>query len=447
MSEASFDAGHDKKDALVKYTDEDALNYHSKNFPGNGKIYIGSKTSLETTLDLTLAYTPGVAVACKEITKSEDYVYDYCASSNMVGVVSNCTRVLGLGDIGPRAGLPVMEGKAILFKGFGFVDTFPVVLNEKDPDKVIDIVVAISKSFGAINLEDIRKPDCFKIEEEVQKRVDIPIWHDDQWGTALVTTAGFLNALKVVGKKISDVRVAMAGSGASGIAIARMLLNAGVKGKNLILTDRNGAVYVGRKENMDFAKDRIAKDTNPDRLDGDLLSVVKKFKPDFMVGASSPKTFTKEMVKNMNTNPIVFGIANPVPEIWPEDAFEAGAIICATGRSDYKNQINNVLGFPGVFRGALDVRAKTVNTEMKVAAAYSLANSVPEDKVSKDMIIPSPLDHRVYMEEALAVAKAAMTTNVARINRTDNWIRDNFEKLRKFYMDNERPIIEKRKNY
>ena len=447
MTEASFDAGHDKKEALVKYTDEDVLNYHSNNFPGNGKIYVGSKTSLKTTLDLTLAYSPGVAVACKEITKNEDYVYDYCASSNMVGVVSNCTRVLGLGDIGPRAGLPVMEGKAILFKGFGFVDTFPIVLNEKDPDKVIDIVVALAKSFGGINLEDIRKPDCFKIEEEVQKRVDIPVWHDDQWGTALVTVAGVINALKVAGKKIEDSRFVLQGSGASGIAIARMLLDAGVKSQNLILSDRHGAVYEGRKEGMDFMKERIAKISNPDHMSGPLDDIVKRFTPDFLLGASSPKTFTKEMIKNMNDPPVVFAIANPVPEIWPEDAFEAGAIICATGRSDYRNQINNVLGFPGVFRGALDVRAKTVNKEMKVAAAHSLANSVPEDKLSKDMIIPNPLDHNVYKEEAVAVAEAAMRTGVARINRTASWIRENFEKLRKFYLQYEEPIIEKRKNY
>src|SRR3990172_4151050 len=249
--EASFDAGHEKKEALVKYTDQDVLSYHSRNFPGNGKIYVGSKTTLRTTLDLTLAYSPGVAVACKEISKNEDLVYEYCASANMVGVVSNCTRVLGLGDIGPRAGLPVMEGKAILFKGFGYIDTFPIVLNEKNPDKVIDIVSAIAKSFGGINLEDIRKPDCFKIEEEVQKRVDVPVWHDDQWGTALVTLAGVINALKVVGKKIKDSRFIMNGSGASGIAIARMLLDEGVKGSNLIMSDRNGAVYDGRKEDMD----------------------------------------------------------------------------------------------------------------------------------------------------------------------------------------------------
>ncbi|MHA1983882.1 MAG: NAD(P)-dependent malic enzyme [Candidatus Hodarchaeales archaeon] len=447
MSEASFDAGHEKKDALVKYNDQDVIDYHSNNFPGNGKIYVGSKTSLETTLDLTLAYSPGVAVACKVIEKEEAKVYDQCAVGNTVGVVSNCTRVLGLGDIGPRAGLPVMEGKAILFKGFGFVDTFPIVLNEKDPDKVIEHCVAIAKSFGGINLEDIRKPDCFKIEEEVQKRVDIPVWHDDQWGTALVTTAGVINALKVAGKKIQDSRVTMTGSGASGIAISKMLMMAGVQGKNLILTDRNGAVFNGRGKGMDFAKDQIAKDTNPDHLEGDLAKIVKEFTPDVMIGASNPKMFTPEMIKDMNGPPVVFAIANPVPEIWPEDAFDAGAIICGTGRSDYKYQINNVLGFPGVFRGALDVRAKTVNREMKVAAAYSLANSVPEDKLNADMIIPSPLDHKVYMEEAVAVAEAAMSSGVARINRTADWIRENFEKLRKFYMDNENPIIEKRKNY
>ena len=447
MSVASFDAGHNQKDALVKYTDDDVFHYHQKNFPGNGKITIIPKTTLRTTLDLTLAYSPGVAVPCMAIHKNPDLVYEYCSSANMVGVVSNCTRVLGLGDIGPRAGLPVMEGKSVLFKSFGYVDTFPIVVAEKNPDKLIDIVAGIAPSFGAINLEDIQKPDCFKVEEEVQKRVDIPIWHDDQWGTALVTLSGVYNALKVVGKRIDDVHIVLQGGGASGMAIARMLIDAGVKGKNLIISDRTGAIFEGRTNDMDFLKVRMAKETNPDGFTGSLEEAVKFLKPDFLIGASAPKTFTGEMIKNMNTDPVVFAIANPVPEIWPEDAFEAGAIICATGRSDYINQINNVLGFPGVFRGSLDVRAKTINKEMKIAAAKSIASMVPEDKISKDMINPNPLDYHVYMEEAVAVAQAAIKSNVARIKRTDSWIRENFEKLRKFFLKYEDPIVDKRKNF
>ncbi|MHA2366344.1 MAG: NAD(P)-dependent malic enzyme [Candidatus Hodarchaeales archaeon] len=445
---SSLDGLHDKKEALVKYTDDDVLKYHQNNFPGHGKFGMIPKTPLRTILDLTLAYSPGVAVPCKAIEKNEDLVYEYCAVGNTVAVVSNGTRVLGLGPIGPRAGLPVMEGKCILFKGFGYVDAVAIVLKEQDPDKIIDIVENIAPSFGGINLEDIRKPDCYKIETEVAKRVDIPIWHDDQHGTALVTAAALLNSLKVVGKNIEDCRIIMQGSGASGTAISQYLLDLGVQGKNIILSDRNGAVYYGRKDNMDFKKEELAKKTNLDNLVGPLDKVTKEFAPDVLIGASGPNTFTKEMIRNMNSSdPIVFAIANPVPEIWPEDAIEAGAKIVATGRSDYKNQANNVLGFPGVFRGALDVRAKTINTEMKIAAAYAVANVVTEDELGPEMVLPNPTNHLVYQECAVAVADAAMKTGVARIHRDAEWIRSNFQKLRKFYLDHEDPVIDKRQDY
>lgn len=443
---SSLDGDHNKKEALVSYTDDDVLKYHSDNYPGNGKISMVPKTTLRSTLDLTLAYSPGVAIACKEIQKDPGQkVYDYCSVGNTVAIISNGTRVLGLGDIGPRAGLPVMEGKAILFKGYGYVDAWPIMINEKNPDKVVDIVAAIAQSFGSINLEDIRKPDCYHIEDEVQKRVDIPIWHDDQWGTALVTVAGAINACRVLGKNLSDTRAVIQGSGASGTAIAKMLIDAGVKPNNLVLTDRHGAVYNGRTEDMDVRKDELAKISNTDLLKGDLASVVKTMTPDFLIGASAPNTFTTDMVRNMNTDPSVFAIANPVPEIWPEDAYDAGAVIVATGRSDYKNQVNNVLGFPGVFRGALDVRAKTITTPMKVAAAHAVADMVTEDQLSKDFIMPLPTNSEVYQEVAVAVAEAAMKSNVARINRTSGWVRENFQALRSFYLANEDPMIDKRR--
>ena len=443
---SSLDGDHNKKEALVSYTDEDVLNYHSDNYPGNGKIAMVPKTTLRSTLDLTLAYSPGVAIACKEIQKDPaQKVYDYCSVGNTVGIITNGTRILGLGDIGPRSGLPVMEGKAVLFKGYGYVDAWPIVINEKDPDKMVDIIAAIAQSFGSINLEDIRKPDCYKVEDEVIKRVDIPVWHDDQWGTALVTVAGAINACRVLGKNLSDVRAVIQGSGASGTAIAKMLLDAGVKTNNLVLTDRHGAVYNGRTEGMDIRKDELAKISNSDLLRGDLSSVVKTMNPDFLIGASAPNTFTTDMVRNMNTDPSVFAIANPVPEIWPEDAYDAGAVIVATGRSDYKNQVNNVLGFPGVFRGVLDVRAKTITTEMKVAAAHAVADAVSEDELSKDFIMPLPTNPDVYQEVAVAVAQAAIKSKVARIQRSSDWIRENFQSLKKFYNANEDPMIDKRK--
>lgn len=446
---SSLDGAHDKKEALIQYTDEDVLQYHRDNFAGHGKVGMVPKAPLRSILDLTLAYSPGVAIACKAVQKNpEQLVYEYCSVGNTVAVVSNGTRVLGLGDIGPRAGLPVMEGKAVLFKGFGFVDTWPIVLNEKDPDKVIEHTVALAQSFGGINLEDIRKPDCYAIEREIQKRVDIPIWHDDQWGTALVCVAAFINSLKVVGKKAEDVRIVMHGAGGAGTATVQMLLDAGVPGKNIVVTDRNGAVWYGRQANMDFRKEEIGKATAGSEYQiGTLAEVVQKFTPDVLIGASGPNSFTMDMIRNMNTDPIVFAIANPVPEIWPEDALEAGAKIVATGRSDYKNQANNVLGFPGVFRGALDVRAKTVNSEMKVAAAHAIADQVTEEELGPEMVLPNPTNFTVYQEVAVAVAKAAMSSGIARIQRDPDWIRENYQKLKRFYLDYEDPMITKRKKF
>lgn len=397
--------------AIARFTKEEALNFHKNNFPGNGKIEVRSKVPVETFKDLTLAYTPGVAEPCKEIHTNPQMVHEYTAKDNMVAVVTDGTAVLGLGDIGPEAGLPVMEGKAVLFKSLAGVDAFPICLATKDPDKIIETVELMAPSFGGINLEDISAPRCFYIEEELKKRLDIPVFHDDQHGTAVVTLAGLLNALKLVGKKISDVKVVFSGAGAAGIACAKFYLAAGVK--DVIVCDSKGIIYEGREEGMNLYKDEIAKITNKEGLQGSLADAMKG--SDVFVGVSVAGIVTEDMVRSMADDPIVFACANPVPEIMPEKALKAGAKVVATGRSDYPNQINNVLGFPGIFRGALDVRAKDINEEMKVAAAEAIASLIPENELRPDYIITTPIDERVMPAEAAAVAEAAMKSGVARI--------------------------------
>lgn len=396
--------------AKVSYTSEDVYAYHENNFPGHGKIEIISKTPVTNALDLTLAYSPGVADACKAISREPSNLRRYTNIGNTIAVISNGTRILGLGDIG-MAGYPVMEGKSILFKALANVDAMPFILLEKDPDKFIEAVKPLETNFSGINLEDIRKPDCFYIERKLDELLDIPVFHDDQWGTAVVTLAGTLNALKVVDKKIEDVRVVMNGGGASGIAISQMLLDAGVQGKNIQCLDRNGSIYSGRGA-MDPYKEELATRINPDKEALTLAEACEGV--DVLIGASSAGAFTQDMVRSMNEKAVVFAIANPVPEIMPELAHEAGAIVVGTGRSDFANQINNVLGFPGIFRGTLDVRATTVTPNMKVAAAHAIASMVPEEELTTQKVITTPVDPYLMPTEAAAVAQAAIDDHVAR---------------------------------
>ncbi len=396
--------------AKVQYTEEMVLEYHRNNYPGNGKLESISKTPVTNALDLTLAYSPGVAIACKEINDRAS-LYEYTNISNTIAVISNGTRVLGLGDIG-ISGYPVMEGKAILFKALGGVDAFPLIIKEHDPDKFIECVERIAQNFGGINLEDIRKPDCFYIERELETRLDIPAFHDDQWGTAVVTLAGVLNSLKVVDKKIEDVKVIMNGSGASGIAISHMLLDAGVQGSNLLTVDRNGTIYSGRGA-MDPYKEELSQRMNPKKQSWTLTESIEG--SDVIIGASSPGIFTQDMIRSMANDPIVFAIANPVPEIMPHLAYKAGAKIVGTGRSDFANQINNVLGFPGIFRGVLDVQARNVTQNMKVAAAHAIASMTSEEELNPMKVITIPTDPLLMPTEAAAVAQAAVEDNVARV--------------------------------
>ncbi|MCD6414118.1 MAG: NAD-dependent malic enzyme [Candidatus Diapherotrites archaeon] len=397
--------------AIAKFTKEEALDYHKNNFPGNGKIEVRSKVPVQTFKDLTLAYTPGVAEPCKEIHANPDLVHDYTTKDNMVAVVTDGTAILGLGDIGPEAGLPVMEGKSVLFKSLAGVDAFPICLSTKDPDKIIETVEYLAPSFGGINLEDISAPRCFYVEEELKKRMDIPVFHDDQHGTAVVTLSGLLNALKLVGKKINEIKVVFSGAGAAGIACSEFYMSAGVK--DLIICDSKGTIYDGREEGMNPYKEKIAKVTNKEDVRGNLADAMKG--ADVFVGVSAPGIVTEDMVRSMADDPIIFACANPVPEIMPEKALKAGAKVVATGRSDYPNQINNVLGFPGIFRGALDVRASDINEEMKFAAARAIASLVSEDELRPDYIITTPIDKRAMPAEAAAVAEAAMRTGVARL--------------------------------
>ena len=386
---------------------EEALKRHEAH---HGKVEVVSKLPIETQDDLSVAYTPGVAEPCRKIAENPDDAYRYTCKANTIAVVSNGTAVLGLGNIGATASLPVMEGKSVLFKRFGGVDAFPVRIDAKTPEEVIQAVRFIAPTFGGINLEDIKSPDCFKIEQTLEKELDIPVFHDDQHGTAIVVTAAFLNALKVVGKEIGDVKVVLNGPGAAGTAIIKMLLHAGVK--NIIACDRHGAIYKNREWNKDH-KIELAEITNPEQLKGELADVLPG--ADVFIGVSTAGALSAEMIKTMASDPIVFAMANPVPEIGYDDAKAAGVAVMGTGRSDKPNQINNLLCFPGIFKGALSVRARDINYEMKLAAAYAIADLVTDDKRSPEYIIPSALDPQVAGAVATAVAKAAKETGVARI--------------------------------
>ncbi len=375
-----------------------------------GKIEVVATVPVETKDDLSLAYTPGVAQPCLEIQKDVEKSYELTRRHNMCLVVTDGTAVLGLGDIGPEAGMPVMEGKCVLFKAFGDVDAFPLCIKSKDVDEIVNTIYMISGSFGGVNLEDISAPRCFEIEKKLKEKCDIPIFHDDQHGTAIITLAGLTNALKVVGKKKEEIRVVMNGAGAAAISIARLLLKDGIK--NITLCDRHGAIYEGRKEGMNAIKEEMAKVTNLEKKAGSLADVLAG--ADVFIGVSAPGMVTTEMVKTMNRDAVVFACANPTPEIFPDDAKAGGAKVVSTGRSDYPNQINNVLAFPGVFRGAFDVRASDINDQMKLAAAYALAGLISDEELSADYIIPKAFDPRVGKTVAAAVARAARETGVAR---------------------------------
>ena len=376
-----------------------------------GKIEVVTRVPVENKDDLSLAYTPGVAQPCLEIQKDVDKSYDLTRRWNMCLVVTDGSAVLGLGNIGPEAGMPVMEGKCVLFKAFGDVDAFPLCIKSNDVDEIVNKIYLISGSFGGVNLEDISAPRCFEIEKKLKEKCDIPIFHDDQHGTAIITLAGLTNALKVVGKKKEDVRIVMNGAGAAAISIARLLLTAGFK--DITLCDRKGAIYEGRPEGMNPIKEEMAKVTNLAKKSGSLAEMLVG--ADVFIGVSAPGAVTTEMVKTMNKDAVVFACANPTPEIFPDDAKAGGAKVVSTGRSDFPNQINNVLAFPGIFRGAFDVRAKEINDEMKLAASEALANLITDEELSPEYIIPKAFDKRVGPAVAKAVAEAAKRTGVARI--------------------------------
>ena len=368
-----------------------------------GKLEIKSRVPLKTSLDLSLAYTPGVAGPCRKITQKNDSVYDYTNKWNNIAVITDGSAVLGLGNIGPEAALPVMEGKCILFKEFANVDAIPICLATQNVERIVETVSLISPSLGGINLEDISSPRCFLVEEKLKKLLSIPVFHDDQHGTAVVVLAALINALKIVRKKLSNIKIVLNGAGAAGIAITKFLHNAGAK--DVILCDRAGTIYRGRKKNMNFAKEEIAEVTNRDLVKGDLKKAIKG--ADLFIGVSAPNLVTEKMVKSMDKNSIIFAMANPDPEIMPELALAAGAKIVGTGRSDFPNQINNLLAFPGIFRGALDARAKEITEKMKIAAASAIAKMVKPKDLREDHIIPNPLDKNVAKAVAKAVFKAA----------------------------------------
>ena len=386
---------------------KESLALHEK---WKGKIEVVSRVSVATKEDLTMAYTPGVAQPCLEIQKDVDKSYELTRRHNLCAVITDGTAVLGLGDIGPEAGMPVMEGKCVLFKSFGNVDAFPICIKSKDVDEIVNTVYLISGSFGGINLEDISSPRCFEIERKLKEKCDIPIFHDDQHGTAIITLAGLTNALKVVGKKKEDVKVVTSGAGAAAISIVKLLLSAGFR--NIIMTDRKGAIYKGR-EGLNWIKEEMAEVTNLERKQGTLKDILVG--ADVFIGVSAPNTINGDMVRSMNRDPIVFACANPTPEISYEEAKAAGAKVVATGRSDYPNQVNNVLAFPGVFRGTFDCRASDINEEMKMAAAAALSSLVSDEELNEDYILPKAFDPRVGETVAKAVAEAARKSGVARI--------------------------------
>jgi malate dehydrogenase (oxaloacetate-decarboxylating) len=401
---------------------EEALHMHRIN---KGKLESKSKVPVRNAHDLSLAYSPGVAEPCKDIYEKPETVYDYTMKGNMVAVVSDGTAVLGLGNIGPEAALPVMEGKAVLFKSFAGVDAFPICLNTTDVDKIVETVKLLEPTFGGVNLEDIAAPNCFVIEERLKKEANIPIFHDDQHGTAIVTVAGLVNALKIIGKKMTEIKVVASGAGAAGIAIIKLLYSYGVR--DIIMCDTKGAIYEGRPQGMNAVKTEVAKFTNRDNLTGSLADVIKG--ADVFIGVSVAGALTKEMVASMNPDSIIFAMANPDPEIMPDEAKAAGAKVVGTGRSDFPNQVNNVLAFPGIFRGALDVRATHINEKMKVAAVEAIAGLISEDELNADYVIPAPFDPRVAPNVAAAVAKAAMETGVARIKVDPEDVKEKTQRL------------------
>ncbi|ASN06197.1 NAD(P)-dependent malic enzyme [Virgibacillus necropolis] len=385
---------------------EEALHIHRAY---QGKLETRSKVKVDSMEKLSLLYSPGVAEPCMEIYKDKEKLYEYTMKANTIAVVTDGTAVLGLGNIGTDASLPVMEGKAILFKSFAGVDAIPICINTKDSEKLIETVKLLQSSFGGINLEDIKAPNCFIIEQRLRDELEIPVFHDDQHGTAIVILAGLINALKLTEKNLSNIKVVINGAGAAGIAVGKLLNR--LKVKELIICDSKGAIYHGRPNGMNEIKAEIALYTNQNQKHGTLSEVIEG--ADVFIGVSAPDTLTKEMIYKMNRDPIIFAMANPVPEITPDEAKLAGARIVGTGRSDYPNQVNNILAFPGVFRGALDTRSTVINEEMKLAAAYAIASLIPEHGLNEDYIIPSPFDYRVVQEVAVAVAQAAMKTKVA----------------------------------
>ena len=386
---------------------EESLRLHEA---WGGKIEVTARVPVATRDDLSLAYTPGVAQPCLEIQKDLNRSYDLTRRHNLCAVITDGSAVLGLGDIGPEAGMPVMEGKCVLFKAFGGVDAFPLCVRTHDVDEFVNAVALIAGSFGGINLEDISAPRCFEIERKLKEKCDIPVFHDDQHGTAVITLAGLTNALKVVGKRKEEVKVVTSGAGAAAVSIVKLLLSAGYR--NIIMTDRNGAIYAGR-DKLNWIKEEMAQVTNLQKEAGPLSQVIRG--ADVFIGVSAPGALTRQMVQSMNRDAVVFACANPTPEIFPEEAKAAGAKVVATGRSDYPNQINNVLAFPGIFRGAFDVRASEINDEMNTAAAHALAGLISDEELSADSIIPKAFDPRVGPAVARAVAQAARDTGVARL--------------------------------
>ncbi|KGZ47161.1 NAD(P)-dependent malic enzyme [Bacillus anthracis] len=403
---------------------DEALKMHKEK---QGKIGVYSKVKVQNSTDLSLAYSPGVAEPCLEIYKDESKVYDYTMKGNLVGVISDGTAVLGLGNIGPKAAMPVMEGKALLFKSFAEIDAFPICLNTNNPDKIVEVVKLLEPNFGGINLEDIAAPQCFEIEEHLRKSCDIPVFHDDQHGTAIVTIAGLINALKLTNKKIEDVQIVVNGAGAAGIAIVKLLLHMHVK--NVILCDTKGIIYEQRPIGMNALKEEIARITNIEQKRGTLAEAL--IDADVFIGVSAADVVDEDMIRSMNHNPIIFALANPTPEIMPNKAKIAGALVVGTGRSDFPNQVNNVLAFPGVFRGALDVQAKEINEEMKLAAVYAIAELISEEELHVNYVIPNPFDPRVVPHVAYAVARAAVETGVSRKNISMSEIKNNLFRLTK----------------